>query len=1062
MKVEVHPDPRVIEETLLHRVEELRRADPLHPLLILVPTVRLRHHVQRRLARRLGACLGVDVLHHAALVRRVLDGVPGAVVRPASPAVLGVLLESVLAANPRNPWAAFVAERPAALPGLLRALTDLREARLTPARVAGILGDGPDRALARVYAGYVAALEERRGAGLTDRAGQVEQALPHVAAHAAHYQACFHHGAYELIGSHLALLRELDGVCETVFLAPVEPGSRLTRYAERFAASHLGTPRRLRECPSAASAAGEHLHRLYDEETRPRPLAPGVIATRHLQGARAEAEAALHAALAAVAAGTPAPEIAIVARSLEPFAPSLEAALDGVRSSGDEGTALPWSSSLSGPLRRDPDVRDLLLLLRVVDERFPRGPTAELLSSSALRWRALGLPAGPPAGAAESWSRRAGIVGGLEEWTSDLSGWAREHPVDDEEESRRRHDARLRGVERVADAVRALAGRVRVSPATWSGHAGRLETLIVEVLPGTGDGCAGPGCAALLGLLSEMRDLERLVGDRRRVPFREMLDWLDRAVDGALLPLHPEDRGGIRVLDLMQARGLTFQRVVWIGFQAGLFPRPGREDPYLPDRARRRLREATGFPLPLRGEGDEEERLLLGLQLGAAAGGVELSWQRSDESGRPRSPSMALREIARIVLGRPAATELAEASARVRSHPRDQLEDLLASTGLLSPADDLLLEALRSAGSDVEDAGLPGGRPDLEAGIRMLRATESLDPDVLHYDGRIGHVLAEPPPVTSVSALQQLGRCPLQFFFRRRLRIVPLEEEAGPFELAVREMGLRVHRILEVVFRGLHEEGAFEGGVPRERMPDRVRALLEAAWEDGMARLRNRLGRRAPLLWSIEQERWRAALQAFLERDLPPLLEAPAVPEGFEVAREATIPLGEGMELPLRGRFDRVFRTPRGLEIGDYKTAGNLRRPVSATEMLRGLQLQVPLYHLMSDGRVALLGVGPDFEDEPDRSTSRFEGFETAAMADGFRETLRVLDRLRRGGVFPLRQDDRRCGWCDFRRACRRNHPPTRHREEVAADAADLRDLQGKSTRGERYRIADVRGGGSA
>jgi ATP-dependent helicase/nuclease subunit B len=1000
----------------------------------------------------------VDVLHHAALVRRVLDGVPGAVVHPASPAVLAVLLEAVLAAIPRNPWAAFVAERPAALPGLLRALTDLREARLPPARVTAILGDGPDRALAQVYAGYVAALEERREAGLIDRAGQVERALPHVAAHAARYRVCYHHGAYELIGSHLALLRELDGVCETTFLTAVEPGARLTRYAERFAAVHLGTPQRLPERPAAASAAGGGLRWLYDEEARPRPLAPGVIAARHLQGARAEAQVALHAAVAAVAAGTPAPEIAIVARSLEPFAPSLEAALDGARSSGDGESVIPWSSSLSGPLRRDPDVRDLLLLLRVVDERFPRGPTAELLGASTVRWRALGLPAGPPAGAAESWSRRAGIVGGLEEWTSDLRDWAREGSDDEDDEARRRREARRRGVERIADAVRALVGRVRVSPATWSGHASRLEKLIVEVLPGTGDGCTGPGCTAMLGLLSEMRDLERLVGDRRRVPFREMLGWLDRAVDGTSLPLHPEDRGGIRVLDLMQARGLTFERVIWIGFQAGLFPRSAREDPYLPDRARRRLREATGCPLPLRGEADEEERLLLGLQLGAAGGGVELSWQRSDESGRPRSPSMALREIARIVLGRPAATELVEASARIRSHPRDQLEDLLDSRGLLSPADDLLLQALRSAGAGAEDEGLSRNRPDLAAGIRMLRATESLDPDVLRYDGRIGHALADPSPATSVSAFQRLGRCPLQFFFRSRLRIVPLEKEAGPFELAVREMGNRVHRILEVIFRRLQEDGALEGGVPRER----VQALLDAAWDDPMRDLEARLGRRVPLLWSIEKERWRAALQAFLERDLPRLREARAVPEGLEVAREAAIPLGEGMELALRARLDRVIRTPRGLQVGDYKTAGNLRRPVSPTEMLRGLQLQVPLYHLMSGGGVVLLGVGPDFEDEPDRSTARFEGFESAAMADGFRETLRVLDRLRRSGVFPLRRDDRRCGWCDFRRACRRNHPPTRHREEMAADAADLRDLQSKSTRGERYRIADVRRGGSA
>ena len=39
--------------------------------------------------------------------------------------------------------------------------------------------------------------------------------------------------------------------------------------------------------------------------------------------------------------------------------------------------------------------------------------------------------------------------------------------------------------------------------------------------------------------------------------------------------------------------------------------------------------------------------LLLALLLGAARERIDISWQRADESGRSRTPSLALREVAR-------------------------------------------------------------------------------------------------------------------------------------------------------------------------------------------------------------------------------------------------------------------------------------------------------------------------------------------------------------------------------------------------------------------------------
>ena len=115
----------------------------------------------------------------------------------------------------------------------------------------------------------------------------------------------------------------------------------------------------------------------------------------------------------------------------------------------------------------------------------------------------------------------------------------------------------------------------------------------------------------------------------------------------------------------MQARGLTFRWVALLGMHSGSFPRAPRADPILPDPARQRLREATGKPLPVKSEADAEERLLLSLLLGAAGKALRVSWQRADERGREKAPSLTLREVSRLALGRPDLAGLVRAATSV-------------------------------------------------------------------------------------------------------------------------------------------------------------------------------------------------------------------------------------------------------------------------------------------------------------------------------------------------------------------------------------------------------------
>jgi ATP-dependent helicase/nuclease subunit B len=740
--------------------------------------------------------------------------------------------------------------------------------------------------------------------------------------------------------------------------------------------------------------------------------------------------------------GCPAEEIAIVARSLAPYAAALEEVLDG------EG--LVWASSLAAPLRRQPVVRDFLLLLRVLDERFSRRATAELLRSPRIDWRALSPDGVPRGDRADAWSRKARILGGLDEWTADLARWAEglaRRPGRDEADpaARDRAGRRLEDVRRIGLALSALDAALARDEDTWSGHAGRLERLAGQVLrPPGGDATAAAAHAALLELLADMGRLEQVSGDTRRVRFAAAREWLAQAADRAELPARLEDRGGLRVLDLMQARGLTFRRVHFLGLNAGTFPRPPRQDAVLPDAARRAVAAATARPLSIKAEGADEERLLLAQALGLAADGLDVSWQRAEESGRALTPSPALREIARWATGRPDAPAVRAAALHLPSHPEHWLSTLCARTGMLAPGEARLLVAL-NAGDDASIAALGGRFPDLDRGVRMLRATQSFEPAPGEYDGRVGP-RAEQAPI-SVSAFERLGRCPLQFFFGSVLRVGEFDEQASALALDAREVGTEIHAALAAIYGRLREEGAFERD--EDELVRRGLELLSERRPRLLGEVGARMARRLPLLGAHELARWHAALERFMRHDLTRIRREGWRVASIETLREDDVDLGAGVTLRLRGQFDRLLERDGQALVGDYKASTRVEERMKPGAMLSGCELQVGLYFKMAGprARVELLPIHPEIDPESLDAGEPFAGFGKPERQASFDDTLRTLVGLWRGGTFPFREGDPRCDWCAYGKACRRTDPPSKEREEHAPDAADFHRMVAKSTR---------------
>jgi ATP-dependent helicase/nuclease subunit B len=391
---------------------------------------------------------------------------------------------------------------------------------------------------------------------------------------------------------------------------------------------------------------------------------------------------AVREALAAIADGCPPSEIVIAARDLGPYSAGLEEALDG--------DGLPWTSSLTAPLRRQPAVHDFLLLLKIVRDDFPRRATAELLRSPRVRWGRL-LPTGAwlRGDRADVWSRRARIIGGLEEWSRDLPEWAarpvlfRGQGEEEIAEAERRAEDRVEVTGTITHVLGSLRARVAAEPRTWVAHARQLSELVDgphSLIAWRDDAGSTAARSALSDLIDEMGRLDVLLEPGRPVPFDEVLRWLEETVDSFEVPQHRDDNGGIRVLDATQLRGLTCRHLHFLGLNSGRFPRVGREDPILPDAARARLRTRSGRPLSVKKQAGREERLLLALILGAARERVDISWQRADESGKAKTPSLALREVARVALGSPDLLPLREHGAgavrHLRSHPSQWLQGL--------------------------------------------------------------------------------------------------------------------------------------------------------------------------------------------------------------------------------------------------------------------------------------------------------------------------------------------------------------------------------------------------
>ena len=303
---------------------------------------------------------------------------------------------------------------------------------------------------------------------------------------------------------------------------------------------------------------------------------------------------------------------------------------------------------------------------------------------------------------------------------------------------------------------------------------------------------------------------------------------------------------GVRVSGIMHARGVPADYVFVVGLNRDIFPRRSQEDPFLPDAARRALRELTGAGpaekrskglLPLK-EGTDEELLLFAIALRSARKRLFLSYRRADETGRKSAISNYLDELLRLITGK-----TSEKNDFVQTIPRHHASKFGQASILPTftecealPALCAPIDALRHRGLPVEyvarvsDYAMRMNHTDPEKSKAVDGIIENIAPLWNQLD---------PEAVTvSYSRLKHYLQCPFQFFARNVLLLQesPRDPADEGHDLDARLKGRMAEDVVKGALqqmknRKISMEDAVNSGVSEVRR--RYSALLPPVLLDG-------------------------------------------------------------------------------------------------------------------------------------------------------------------------------------------------------------------------------------
>ena len=1062
-------DIAAAERRLEAALGERRGGQPLARVNILVGSGLQRLYHQRRLAQRIGPLAAIYFFTPADLAREIADRADLPKRTPLPPGAAPLLLDDIihnLAADHQ------IRELDPNSPGLAEALhvtfTDLREGGVDAETFTRFAHDRPapadDRRIIADLAALYAAWRERaagrdRVAGLRDRPSFYEDALaqavqPHDIAAALGGAPLIVTGMYDFTRVQRQLLASCAAQVPVHVLIPTPDGD------------------------DHAAALADTLEAETDAEPLPHASAQSTSAAAagfSTSDPRAEAAETARRVLDAAAEGVKFHEMAILHRAGAAGDASLADAL--------RRADIPAFVAGGQPVLHTNPGRAALRLLELLCDKPQRPQLLEFLGNPTLR---APLRAGPRPKPLQ-WER----ISRSARLTSD---WAEFHShLEQHLDSLKRSDAErpyeqqaTRELLDVCDDLQSRAEQI-AQAGNWSEA---VEVMLDALNDYINDGRGRPDSDAAEDapddyprLIDAIRAALSELGGIDRIEARYTSARLLHAARGALNKSRLRPRRALQGVLIGNAAGaartLRFDAVFVTGMAERSFPAVPRQDPLLPDSARRDLNTQIGAEALRLGQTRTRlDRLAFTLIEQAARKQLTLSYaRRASAVGGPSHPSVLLTQaIGRANDSANAAPldeealnrnerfqRLPAAVSEAAPRPDDDGAPIWGAEQRALDESDLRIAMLSAPGVVghqllLEIGGLPAERADI-----ARRGRNS--PQFTEFDG-----LIRPPGdlwnpfdgqrTLSATALERYAACPYRFFLANILGVHAVEEPEEGGELSVLDRGSLMHEILEAWVQNwldkkrpdwpeyAHDpDPLLEVATTKLDEAEQKRQLGPPGIADGLRR---------QVLDDLEQARQAEAKRAAAEPHWRPR----SVERKFE---NVELDAGEDRVVIVNGRIDRVDEAPGGRRRAiDYKT-GKHRR--AAAEAFRsGYLMQLPLYlHAMEqDDRGELAASTAEFfyvsakggfQREP------LDGIELAAHgtpdaltpADELEHVLETIsDGIVNGAFFPFpfrsaqkKPDDTHCKWCDFQPACNSQVAPRyitkqRRNQSLTADFEHL------------------------
>ena len=695
--------------------------------------------------------------------------------------------------------------------------------------------------------------------------------------------------------------------------------------------------------------------------------------------------------------------------------------------------------------------RALAGLLRLSGGEFGRADVMAWLTGCPIRPPAGRTPGFNPSGW-DSLTRKAGIVGGLDQWRSRLNTYAGQLTEDAErrlraEEITESRASRMRGeataarnalafIERLAEDFRPPA-----EGSSWERFCQWAEGLLDIYLSRDIPEHEAVALDQIRRTLEGLRAADSIAPATTREAFRQTIEESLRAPMGHL----GVTGQGVFVSPFSTAAGMSFDAIWLVGMIEGQTPPAVRPDPLLPESGW----QSAGGPSRL-AERVAEERYDF-LSAVASAPRRALSYPVADASSQRQAyPSRwFLEQATALEGGRVHTSDLPKLRGRPWLTVDESGEQALSSvsdTALADVHDFHLHRLLQWRREGKRQDTHPLAQVGTLAKSAMLGQRRNLR-RLTEFDGNLsgvaetagfGQQLKQAP--VSATSLESWATCPFRYFLGHVLRLSALETPEEIATISPLDRGLLVHDILERFIKDTTE--ANELPAPGEAWSERGQSRLASIAEEEFSKGESRGVTGKRLLWELAKQDIRDDLETFLEEDANlRALHGTArlqVETGFGFGGDTPVVEDTETQVRFRGRIDRVDLSADGSSalVIDYKTgSASQYTGLDKDPIDQGRRLQLGVYSLAAQQLVpGADGVQAAYWFTSTGARLRFapDGYfdiSNGEIRERFREGVSTIVAGIAGGVFPAnpgqlvsfgqtRSGPSNCGFCDFDSLC--------------------------------------------